>query len=87
MPYWFGGWVVAKDGKHTDAASAWAIWCATEYQRTTAETRDWIPIRTDARNSAAFLGGLPAGFKTVLDTLPDAKLGDMYHKAWPANHR
>lgn len=81
MPYWFGGWVVAKDGKQTDAATAWAIWCATEYQQTMAETRDWIPIRTDARNSAAFLGGLPAGFKTVLDTLPDAKLGDMYHKA------
>lgn len=81
MPYWFGGWVVAKDSPAAEAATAWAIWCATEYQQTMAETRDWIPIRNDARNSAAFLDGLPAGFKKVLDTLPDARLGDMYHKS------
>ena len=78
MPYWFGGWVIPKDGKHTDAATAWAIWCATEYQQTMAETRDWIPIRADARNSAAFLDGMPAGFKDVSAAISSARIGDVY---------
>jgi len=78
MPYWFGGWVIPKDGKHTDAATAWAIWCATEYQQTMAETRDWIPIRADARNSAAFLDGMPAGFKEVSAAIGSARIGDVY---------
>jgi spermidine/putrescine-binding protein len=78
MPYWFGGWVIPKDGKHTDAATAWAIWCATEYQQTMAETRDWIPIRADARNSADFLDGMPAGFKDVSAAISSARIGDVY---------
>jgi multiple sugar transport system substrate-binding protein len=78
MPYWFGGWVIPKDGKHTDAATAWAIWCATEYQQTMAETRDWIPIRADARNSEAFLSGMPAGFASVSAAISSAQIGDVY---------
>ena len=78
MPYWFGGWVIPKDGKHTDAATAWAIWCATEYQQTMAETRDWIPVRADARNSAAFLDGMPSGFKQISDSIGSARIGDVY---------
>jgi multiple sugar transport system substrate-binding protein len=78
MPYWFGGWVVPKDGKASDAATAWAIWCATEYQAEMAATGDWIPIRADARNSEAFLKGMPAGFKSVSDAIGSARIGDVY---------
>lgn len=78
-PFWFGGWVIAKDSKAPEAAIAWATWSATEYQAELAKNRDWIPIRRAERESPGYLEGLPGGFKSVMDTLPSAKIGDLYH--------
>jgi multiple sugar transport system substrate-binding protein len=80
LAFWFGGWVVAKDSKYPEAATAFATWSATEYQQTLAETKDWIPIRRDARESAKMQEGMPSGFQSVMKTLPDARLGDLYHR-------
>ncbi len=79
LPFWFGGWVVARDSKAPEAAVAWATWSATEYQKELVKNRDWIPIRRAEREDPAYLEGLPSGFKSVLDTLPDARIGDLYH--------
>jgi multiple sugar transport system substrate-binding protein len=79
LPFWFGGWVVAKDSKAPDAAIAWGTWSATDYQKELVKNRDWIPIRRAEREDPAYLQGLPGGFKSVIDTLPDAKIGDLYH--------
>ncbi|HMP39405.1 MAG TPA: sugar ABC transporter substrate-binding protein [Roseiflexaceae bacterium] len=79
LPFWFGGWVIAKDSQAPEAAIAWANWSATEYQKELAVNRDWIPIRREYRESPGYLSGLPAGFKSVVDTLPDAQIGDLYH--------
>jgi multiple sugar transport system substrate-binding protein len=79
LPFWFGGWVIAKDSPATEAALAWATWSATEYQNELAKNRDWIPIRREQREDPAYLEGLPSGFKSVMDTLPDARIGDLYH--------
>jgi multiple sugar transport system substrate-binding protein len=79
LPFWFGGWVVAKDSKAPEAAIAWATWSATEYQKELAKNRDWIPVRKAERDDAGYLSGLPAGFKSVMDTLPEARIGDLYH--------
>jgi multiple sugar transport system substrate-binding protein len=79
LPFWFGGWVVAKDSKAPEAAVAWAVWSATEYQKELVNTRDWIPVRQAERENPTFLSGLPDGFKSVMDTLPDARIGDLYH--------
>ena len=43
------------------------------------KNRDWIPIRRAEREAAEYLSGLPSGFKSVVDTLPDARIGDLYH--------
>jgi multiple sugar transport system substrate-binding protein len=79
LPFWFGGWVIAKDSKAPEAALAWATWRATEYQNELVKNRDWIPIRREQRDDPAYLEALPSGFKSVMDTLPDAKIGDLYH--------
>lgn len=79
LPFWFGGWVVAKDSKAPEAAVAWSTWSATEYQKELVKNRDWIPIRKAERDDPAYLEGLPPGFKSVVDTLPDARIGDLYH--------
>jgi len=79
LPFWFGGWVVAQGSKAPEAAIAWAVWSATEYQKELAKNRDWIPIRREQREDPGYLQGLPSGFKSVMDTLPDAKIGDLYH--------
>jgi multiple sugar transport system substrate-binding protein len=79
LPFWFGGWVVANASKAPEAAVAWATWSATEYQKELEKNRDWIPIRRAERESATYLEGLPAGFKSVVDTIGDARIGDLYH--------
>lgn len=79
LPFWFGGWVVANGSKAPEAALAWATWSATEYQKELVKNRDWIPIRRAEREDPAYLEGLPSGFKSVMDTLPDARIGDLYH--------
>ncbi|GAB4434114.1 MAG: hypothetical protein OHK0015_23610 [Chloroflexi bacterium OHK40] len=79
LPFWFGGWVVANGSKAPEAAIAWATWSATEYQKELVKNRDWIPIRRAEREDPAYLEGLPGGFKSVMDTLPDARIGDLYH--------
>jgi len=79
LPFWFGGWVVAKDSKAPEAAVAWATWCATEYQKELVKNRDWIPIRRAEREDPAYLSGLPPGFKSVVATIGDARIGDLYH--------
>ncbi len=79
LAFWFGGWVVAKNSKSPEAAAAYATWSATEYQATLAETKDWIPIQRTARESPTMAQGMPAGFTKVMATLPDARLGDLYH--------
>jgi multiple sugar transport system substrate-binding protein len=79
LPFWFGGWMIAKDSKAPEAAIAWANWCATDYQAELAKNRDWIPIRREYREDPGYLEGLPSGFKSVVATLPDARIGDLYH--------
>lgn len=79
LPFWFGGWVIAKDSKAAEAAVAWASWSATEYQKELVKNRDWIPIRRAERENPAYLEGLPSGFKSVMDTIGDARIGDLYH--------
>ncbi len=79
LPFWFGGWVIANDSKASEAAVAWATWSATDYQKELVKNRDWIPIRRAEREDPAYLSGLPAGFKSVIDTISDARIGDLYH--------
>lgn len=79
LPFWFGGWVIADGSKAPEAAVAWASWSATDYQKELVKNRDWIPIRKAEREDPAYLQGLPAGFKSVVDTIGDARIGDLYH--------
>lgn len=78
VPYWMGGWVIAKASPVAEAAFEWARWSATDYQPQMAADHDWIPIRNDDRASEAMLSGMPAGFKQVTDALAEARLGDFY---------
>lgn len=80
VPYWMGGWVIPKATKVPDAAFEYAHWSATAFQPQMAKDHDWIPLENAARNSNEMLQGMPPGFKTSLDALSDAKLGDMYHR-------
>jgi multiple sugar transport system substrate-binding protein len=79
VPYWLGGWVIPKASKAAEAAFEYARWSATDFQPKMAEHHDWIPILNSARDSEAMLTGLPAGFKSSLDAVSNAKLGDIYH--------
>jgi multiple sugar transport system substrate-binding protein len=79
LPFWFGGWVIANESKAPEAAVAWARWSATDYQKELVKNRDWIPIRKAEREDPAYLSGLPSGFRSVMDTITDARIGDLYH--------
>jgi multiple sugar transport system substrate-binding protein len=80
VPYWLGGWVVAKDSKVPDAAFELARWSATDYQPQMAKEHDWIPILNSARESQEMVSGMPQGFKETMAAIEDAKLGDLYHR-------
>lgn len=77
--FWFGGWVLTKDGKIPETSFEFARWSATDYQQTMAVNHDWIPIRKDARESEAMNKGMPDGFGVTLSTIYEARLGDVYH--------
>jgi multiple sugar transport system substrate-binding protein len=78
VPYWIGGWVIAKDSEVPDAAFEWARWSGNEYQETMATERDWIPVKTSVRESDATTEGMPEGYREVIDALESARIGDVY---------
>lgn len=78
VPYWMGGWVIAKESQVADAAFAWASWSATEFQPTMAADGDWIPIQDAARDSEELVAQMPTGFASVTQSLADARLADFY---------
>lgn len=80
VPYWLGGWVIAKASDVADAAFAFARWSASDYQETMAKEHDWIPILNSARESDEMESGMPTGFDEAMKALSSAQLGDMYHK-------
>ena len=80
MPYWLGGWVIAKASEVPDAAFEFARWSASDYQETMAKEHDWIPILNSARESEDMASGMPTGFQQAMEALSDARLGDMYHR-------
>jgi multiple sugar transport system substrate-binding protein len=78
VPYFMGGWVIAKDSKVADGAFEWARWSSDEYQDEMAKEHDWIPVKTSSRESDATTEGLPDGYRPVIDALANAKIGDVY---------
>ncbi len=78
VPYWIGGWVIAKDSEVAEAAFEWARWSGDEYQDQMAAEQDWIPVKTSARDSDATTEGMPEGYRAVIDALADARIGDVY---------
>jgi len=78
VPYWMGGWVIAKESQVAEAAFAWASWSATEFQPTMAADGDWIPIQNAARDSEELVAQMPTGFSSVTQSLADARLADFY---------
>lgn len=80
VPYWLGGWVIAKASPVADAAFEFARWSASEYQETMAKEHDWIPILNSARESDEMASGMPTGFTEAMKALSSAQLGDMYHR-------
>ncbi len=80
VPYWLGGWVIAKNAKAPDAAFELARWSATDYQLQMAREHDWIPILNSARESQEMLNGMPQGFQQTMAAIKDARLGDLYHR-------
>jgi multiple sugar transport system substrate-binding protein len=80
VPYWLGGWVIAKASDVADAAFEFARWSASDYQETMAREHDWIPILNSARESEEMASGMPDGFQQSMEALSDARLGDMYHR-------
>ena len=78
VPYWLGGWVIAKESEVAEAAFEWARWSGDEYQDQMAAERDWIPVKNSARESEATTQGLPEGYRAVIDALASAKIGDVY---------
>lgn len=79
-PYFMGGWVIAKDAKVLEGAFEWVRWSATDYQDQMAAEHDWIPVLTSARDSETAYTGLPGGYKEVVASLSNARLGDLYCK-------
>ncbi|GIV70840.1 extracellular solute-binding protein [Caldilinea sp.] len=77
--FWFGGWVITRDSKAPEGAFEFARWSATDYQQTMAVNHDWIPLRKEARESAAMFEGMPDGFDITLASIFEARLGDVYH--------
>jgi multiple sugar transport system substrate-binding protein len=78
VPYWMGGWVIAKDSEVAEAAFEWARWSGDEYQDQMATEHDWIPVKTSARESDATTLDMPEGYRQVIDALADARIGDVY---------
>jgi multiple sugar transport system substrate-binding protein len=78
-PYWLGGWMIPKATKTQDAAFEYARWSASDFQPQMAKDHDWIPLRTDERESKAMLDGMPDGFAESLTQLSNARIGDIYH--------
>lgn len=78
VPYWIGGWVIAKETEVADAAFEWARWSGNEYQDQMAAERDWIPVKNSARDSEAAVEGMPDGYRAVIDALAIARIGDVY---------
>ena len=78
VPYFIGGWVIAKASQVAEAAFEWARWSGNEYQDQMAAEHDWIPVRNSARDSAVTVEGQPEGYRAVIDALADARIGDVY---------
>jgi ABC-type glycerol-3-phosphate transport system substrate-binding protein len=78
VPYWMGGWVIAQESEVAEAAFEWARWSASDYQDEMAAEHDWIPVLTSARESEAATEGMPEGYRAVIDSLENARLGDVY---------
>jgi multiple sugar transport system substrate-binding protein len=78
VPYWIGGWVIAKDSQVAEAAFEWARWSGNEYQEQMAAEHDWIPAKTSARESDVTVQDMPEGYRAVIDALSDARIGDVY---------
>ena len=78
VPYWMGGWMIAEDSSVADAAFEWARWSADDYQMEMAAQQDWIPILDSARGSEVAVEGMPEGYRSVIDALSDAQIGDVY---------
>ncbi|MCW3158058.1 ABC transporter substrate-binding protein [Micropruina sonneratiae] len=78
MPYWLGGWVIPKASAALTAAQTFAIWRATTFQEQMAADHDWIPIQDAARTSETMLKGMPDGFEAAMQSLPSARIGDLY---------
>jgi multiple sugar transport system substrate-binding protein len=78
VPYWMGGWVIAAESEVAEAAFEWARWSAQDYQQQMAAERDWIPVLNSARESAEATEGMPEGYRAVIDSLENARLGDVY---------
>jgi multiple sugar transport system substrate-binding protein len=82
VPYWMGGWVIAKDSEVPEAAFEWARWSGNEYQDQMAAERDWIPVKTSARDSDVTTQDMPEGYREVIDALQEARIGDVYSDAF-----
>jgi len=80
VPYWLGGWVITKASKVPQEAFNYANWSATEFQNQMAKDHDWIPLQNEARNSQDMLASMPSGFKSALDAIENARIGDLYHR-------
>lgn len=78
VPYFMGGWVIAKDSDVAEAAFEWGRWSGDEYQDQMATEHDWIPVKTSARESDATTQDMPEGYREVIDALADARIGDVY---------
>lgn len=78
VPYFLGGWVIAKDTKVADGAFEWARWSASDFQQDMAGQQDWIPVQNAARESSATTDKLPEGYRDVINALESAKIGDVY---------
>lgn len=78
MRYWLGGWVIPKASAALTAAQTFAIWRATTFQEQMAADHDWIPIQDAARTSETMLKGMPDGFEAAMQSLPSARIGDLY---------
>jgi multiple sugar transport system substrate-binding protein len=78
VPYWIGGWVIAKESEVAEAAFEWARWSGNEYQEQMAAEHDWIPVKTSVRDSDVTVEGMPEGYRAVIDALADARIGDVY---------
>jgi multiple sugar transport system substrate-binding protein len=78
VPYWIGGWVIAKESEVAEAAFEWARWSGDEYQEQMAVEKDWIPIKNSVRAGEEVTAGMPEGYRAVIDALESARIGDVY---------